>query len=193
MPATETTTHKHRVELLRFTTAGSVDDGKSTLIGRLLYDSKSIFEDQMEALERTRDITGEGQINLANLYKASGELEKARPIGAELPLGYRKRAEASADARSKNSYAWEALTIEPVDLRDPESALRFAIDANELTGFENPNYLDTLSLAYHMTGDTAKAIENQKKAISLLPEESPGRTSYEEALEKFRAALAEQD
>ena len=40
------------MELLRFTTAGSVDDGKSTLIGRLLYDSKSIFEDQMEAIER---------------------------------------------------------------------------------------------------------------------------------------------
>ena len=39
------------MDLLRFTTAGSVDDGKSTLIGRLLYDSKSIFEDQMEAIE----------------------------------------------------------------------------------------------------------------------------------------------
>ena len=40
-------------ELLRFATAGSVDDGKSTLIGRLLYDSKAIFEDQLEAVERT--------------------------------------------------------------------------------------------------------------------------------------------
>ena len=38
------------VDLLRFTTAGSVDDGKSTLIGRLLYDSKNIFEDQLEAI-----------------------------------------------------------------------------------------------------------------------------------------------
>ena len=40
-------------DLLRFTTAGSVDDGKSTLIGRLLYDSKSIFEDQLNAVEST--------------------------------------------------------------------------------------------------------------------------------------------
>ena len=40
-------------ELLRFTTAGSVDDGKSTLIGRLLYDSKSIFQDQLEAVEES--------------------------------------------------------------------------------------------------------------------------------------------
>ena len=41
------------MEMLRLATAGSVDDGKSTLIGRLLYDSKAIFEDQLEALERT--------------------------------------------------------------------------------------------------------------------------------------------
>ena len=40
------------IELLRFTTAGSVDDGKSTLIGRLLYDSKSIFQDQLDAVEK---------------------------------------------------------------------------------------------------------------------------------------------
>jgi len=41
------------MELLRFTTAGSVDDGKSTLIGRLLYDSKSIFEDQLEQVKKS--------------------------------------------------------------------------------------------------------------------------------------------
>ena len=46
------------MELLRFTTAGSVDDGKSTLIGRLLYDSKAIFEDQIEILEETRKQKG---------------------------------------------------------------------------------------------------------------------------------------
>ena len=42
------------MEMLRLATAGSVDDGKSTLIGRLLYDSKSIFEDQLESVERTQ-------------------------------------------------------------------------------------------------------------------------------------------
>jgi len=46
---------QHPIELLRFNTCGSVDDGKSTLIGRLLYDSKSLMEDQIEALERTLD------------------------------------------------------------------------------------------------------------------------------------------
>ena len=57
----------HPIDILRFTTCGSVDDGKSTLIGRLLYDSKSLMEDQLEALERSADITGGGQINLAKL------------------------------------------------------------------------------------------------------------------------------
>src|SRR5260370_14084913 len=58
---------QHPIEILRFNTCGSVDDGKSTLIGRLLYDSKSLMEDQIEALERSADITGGGQINLANI------------------------------------------------------------------------------------------------------------------------------
>src|SRR5450631_3999939 len=55
------------MELLRFTTAGSVDDGKSTLIGRLLYDTKSIFEDQLEHIERASRTRGEDRLNLALL------------------------------------------------------------------------------------------------------------------------------
>ena len=56
-----------KMDMLRFTTAGIVDDGKSTLIGRLLYDSKSIFEDQMEAIEKTSRSSGEEEVNLALL------------------------------------------------------------------------------------------------------------------------------
>jgi len=52
------------MDLLRFTTAGSVDDGKSTLIGRLLYDSKSIFEDQMEAIEIASSNKGEEKVKI---------------------------------------------------------------------------------------------------------------------------------
>ena len=51
------------MELLRFSTAGSVDDGKSTLIGRLLYDSKSIFEDQLEAVEAASKSRGNEEVN----------------------------------------------------------------------------------------------------------------------------------
>ena len=50
------------MDLLRFTTAGSVDDGKSTLIGRLLYDSKSIFEDQLAAVERFSQKRGDEHV-----------------------------------------------------------------------------------------------------------------------------------
>ena len=53
------------MELLRFATAGSVDDGKSTLIGRLLYDSKAIFEDQLEAVERVSSQRGDEYTDLA--------------------------------------------------------------------------------------------------------------------------------
>src|SRR5690606_2268674 len=55
------------MDLLRLSTAGSVDDGKSTLIGRLLYDTKSIFQDQLEAVENTSKQRGEGYVNLALL------------------------------------------------------------------------------------------------------------------------------
>ena len=74
------------IELLRFNTCGSVDDGKSTLIGRLLYDSKSIMEDQMEALERSADITGGGQVNLANLTDG---LRAEREQGITIDVAYR--------------------------------------------------------------------------------------------------------
>jgi len=74
------------VDILRFNTCGSVDDGKSTLIGRLLYDSKSLMEDQLEALERSADVTGGGQINLANLTDG---LRAEREQGITIDVAYR--------------------------------------------------------------------------------------------------------
>ena len=74
------------VDILRLNTCGSVDDGKSTLIGRLLYDSKSLMEDQVEALERSADITGGGQINLANLTDG---LRAEREQGITIDVAYR--------------------------------------------------------------------------------------------------------
>lgn len=74
------------MELLRFTTAGSVDDGKSTLIGRLLYDSKSIFEDQLEAVERASRSRGAEEINLALLTDG---LRSEREQGITIDVAYR--------------------------------------------------------------------------------------------------------
>jgi sulfate adenylyltransferase subunit 1 len=76
----------HPVDILRLNTCGSVDDGKSTLIGRLLYDSKSLMEDQIEALERSADITGGGEINLANLTDG---LRAEREQGITIDVAYR--------------------------------------------------------------------------------------------------------
>lgn len=73
-------------ELLRFTTAGSVDDGKSTLIGRLLYDSKSIFEDQYEAIKASSERRGEEDVNLALLTDG---LKAEREQGITIDVAYR--------------------------------------------------------------------------------------------------------
>jgi sulfate adenylyltransferase subunit 1 len=72
--------------LLRFTTAGSVDDGKSTLIGRLLYDSKSIYEDQWEAVKSLSERRGEQQVNLALLTDG---LRAEREQGITIDVAYR--------------------------------------------------------------------------------------------------------
>lgn len=74
------------MDLLRFTTAGSVDDGKSTLIGRLMYDTKSIFEDQLEAIERSSEKRGDETVNLALLTDG---LKAEREQGITIDVAYR--------------------------------------------------------------------------------------------------------
>src|SRR5438105_12229972 len=73
-------------EMLRFATAGSVDDGKSTLIGRLLHDSKAIFEDQLEHVVRTSQRRGDGYVNLALLTDG---LRAEREQGITIDVAYR--------------------------------------------------------------------------------------------------------
>ncbi len=74
------------MDLLRFTTAGSVDDGKSTLIGRLLYDSKNTFDDQMDAVEATSKKRGDEHVNLALLTDG---LRAEREQGITIDVAYR--------------------------------------------------------------------------------------------------------
>jgi sulfate adenylyltransferase large subunit len=75
-----------RMDLLRFSTAGSVDDGKSTLIGRLLYDTKTIFEDQLEHVEETSRRRGDTETNLALLTDG---LRAEREQGITIDVAYR--------------------------------------------------------------------------------------------------------
>jgi len=77
--------YKH-IELLRFTTAGSVDDGKSTLIGRLLYDSKSIFQDQLDAVEESSKSKGFDYVDLSLLTDG---LKSEREQGITIDVAYR--------------------------------------------------------------------------------------------------------
>lgn len=100
------------MDLLRFTTAGSVDDGKSTLIGRLLYDSKSIFEDQMEAIERASTQKGEERVNLALLTDG---LRAEREQGITIDVAYRyfatpKRKFIIADTPGHIQYTRNMIT-----------------------------------------------------------------------------------
>ena len=74
------------IELLRFTTAGSVDDGKSTLIGRLLYDSKSIFQDQLDAVEQSSKSKGFDYVDLSLLTDG---LKSEREQGITIDVAYR--------------------------------------------------------------------------------------------------------
>lgn len=100
------------MDLLRFTTAGSVDDGKSTLIGRLFYDSKSIFEDQMEAIEKSSKSSGEEDVNLALLTDG---LKAEREQKITIDVAYRyfatpKRKFIIADTPGHTQYTRNMVT-----------------------------------------------------------------------------------
>ena len=74
------------MDILRFTTAGSVDDGKSTLIGRLLYDSKSILSDQLEAIKKSTKNNGNGEIDFSLLTDG---LRAEREQGITIDVAYK--------------------------------------------------------------------------------------------------------
>ncbi len=128
---------------------------------------------------------------LATVLEREGLSEKAIPLRREL-LEYTvsQARHTKADGNILNAAARELLTIKPTELRDPEMALGFALNANEQTESKNAGYLDTLALAYHRTGDMAKAIETQEKAIALLPpDDSQTRKDMEARLVKYRQAF----
>src|SRR6201747_1009504 len=100
------------LDLLRFITAGSVDDGKSTLIGRLLYDSKSIMIDQLEAIEKQSKNKEDGEIDLALLTDG---LRAEREQGITIDVAYKyfstpKRKFIIADAPGHIQYTRNMVT-----------------------------------------------------------------------------------
>ena len=130
---------------------------------------------------------------LAEHYSVQGKLDEARQYVGKL-IAVRKRAaeRPDADAAALNRYAWLLLTCEPADMRDPAAALTAATRANEMSGGASAGFLDTLALAYHHTGDTSRAIETQRHAISILPSgESPLRSELEGHLADYGSAFEE--
>ena len=101
-----------RTDLLRLVTCGSVDDGKSTLIGRLLFDTKQIFVDQMEHIEETSERRGDGYVNLALLTDG---LRAEREQGITIDVAYRyfatpKRKFIIADTPGHTQYTRNMVT-----------------------------------------------------------------------------------
>lgn len=129
---------------------------------------------------------------LAEFYRAHDREADARGVVVEQLEALRAAAEASDEAAPKNAFAWEALTCEPADLRDPAAALELAQEAAELTEWRDPDILDTLALAHHLTGDHARAVEVMNRALDQIPaDDAARREPFEQALARYRAALAE--
>ena len=123
-------------------------------------------------------------------YLAHDRLDEARAVVSEQAGCHEIGGRVSDNPAVKNAFAWEALTCEPADLQDPEAALVFALAAVELGEWQDPDVMDTLALAYHRTGDNAKAVEVESKALDLIDEEDTARRApFEEALATYRSAL----
>jgi tetratricopeptide (TPR) repeat protein len=117
--------------------------------------------------------------------------EDDRAILAE-HLSERKIKSEASDAPSwaKNLYAWYLLTTPARELRDPKAALEVALEANEMDGHSEPWHLDTLALAYHETGNSRKAVEIQRGALLLVPEDDADmRAELEHRMAEFEEAL----
>jgi serine/threonine protein kinase/tetratricopeptide (TPR) repeat protein len=105
--------------------------------------------------------------NLLRVLRIQHKVAETRPL-VDARLAYLRHAaeRPDADARALNAYAWELLICELADLRDPEAAVPIAERAVELDGGKDANILDTLALAFQMTGDIDRAIETQRQAVA---------------------------
>ena len=147
-------------------------------------------------LKNERQVLGDRSNNtlrswmmLIELYLVQDRLDDARPLVEEVLPVREQIAETSSDPSRKHSYAWYALTCVPTDLRNPEKALHYSREANELTGYSNWRYLRALALAHHQTSDNQMAIELQKQVLELLPEDDRNRAKQAEQLAVYEEAL----
>jgi non-specific serine/threonine protein kinase/serine/threonine-protein kinase len=127
--------------------------------------------------------------SLARLLAQTGQLAEARRLALrELSMRKALAEQPAATANDLNDHAWALLTAEPSELRDPATALAQAKRAVEMSNRNAPRMLDTLALAYHLTGDHLRAIETEQNAMALLKADSLVRRELETNLAKFQAA-----
>jgi hypothetical protein len=128
-------------------------------------------------------------VQLERLYRATDRDQAAAAVHVELQSARQALADSpNATAKDKNRIAWELLTGEPANLRNPEQALTYAIAANEMTAFQNPMHLDTLALAYHMNGENEVGLEYAERALALLSDtESDRRADLEATLSQIKS------
>jgi tetratricopeptide (TPR) repeat protein len=138
------------------------------------------IERAIEAKQSALDLVAPDNTQVRNDYErrlaefrvAGGDVEAKRQMQiAELDREREAAGKPDASPRAKNDYAWDLLNATPVDLRDPEEALRVALEVNEETGYEDTSLLTTLALAYHRTGQRDKAVETQRAALERINEE----------------------
>jgi len=109
---------------------------------------------------------------LAEFRVAGGDVEAKRQVQlAELAREREAATNPDASPRAKNDYAWELLNASPVDLRDPEEALRVSLEVNEQTGYQDRDLMITLALAYHLSGQRDKAVETQHTVVEKIDED----------------------
>lgn len=152
-------------------------------------DAVALLEPLLPAMLH-KDTDGTSLGSLGDAYRALGRADDARRMAVDRLALLRRQAERpDTDPETLRTYAMALMTIEPQDLRNPAAALPLAGRANEVARGESPEILGTLAMAYHMDGDTPKALDLQRQAIALLPpEESRLRTDLEANLAKFEAA-----
>ena len=126
---------------------------------------------------------------LAQAYDGLDRGDDALPLWRELQeFQFAQVEDPDASVQVLNAAAWDLLTNEHAELRDPARALPLAQRAVDGSGGVDPAILDTLAKAWFDTGDVAKAVETQQKAVSLLPPgDSPLRKELEANLAKYRS------
>ena len=157
-----------------------------------LAEAEELYRRTLDILSHVRDeeefVTAPSRAALNGLLTtlgAQGKLEEARRyVGQEFSRLRRLAEGPRANATYLNAYAWYLLTCEPPELRDPETALPVAVKAVEVSRGKDAAILATLAVAYKITGDIDKAIETQRQALSLLPQQKmdpfpPWRYDYE--------------